>query len=977
MLRTFRLRLKQRTPGTHCPRTTTASRTLLIAVSLCCLALASTAQELGNVSGIVLNSWDGSPLSSVAISVRGTTLATQSDPSGRFSLNGLAPGDQALRFSKSGFASVLVTDVRVIPNQTTTVNANLRPEFFEMEEFEVTAEEIQEQTEKILIERQNSTSMMEAMGSDFLSKVGAGTAAESISKVSGATIVEGKFAVIRGLSDRYVSTTLNGAIIPSADPYRQSASLDLFPAQVIEQVTVSKTFTPDQPGAFTGGGIDIVTKSFPEKKFVTLSLGISFNSQATLNKNFLTYRGGGLDWAGMDDGTRALPAELQGQILPSAPVSTGAATSANHTRLLNDALRLDALTKALGSAEFSPRREPPPINESFSLSTGDTQKLFQRNLGYFAGVSYKQDYSFYEDAVSSRYQQGTQLKNQYRDSRGQSVVNWSGMVNLAYQLHENHELGFTFFYNQNGTDEARLQDQGFENNDESSTFRKSSLYWTERKLNTFQFKGDHTLPDAANLEFRWMLALTSTTQDEPDARFFNDNDANTGRGYESGANNPIPKDPTRYFRALGEDNLNAKLDWALPFKSWTPEDGKIKFGLFESGSDRSFSDQALYYPGSGGYQNDPNNFLKQENLGILGSRTNARNGNITFNWGRYIQSFNSRYTGEQEIQAAYLMSELPVLDGLKLVGGARYERTDFSVFSESYLASSVTGLRTNESNIQEGRFLPSLGLIYTLVTNMNLRLGYSQTLARPSSRELAAYYGYDPTIGDFIEGNPLLRMSSIDNYDLRWEWFFGPGELLSASFFYKSLSDVIERGDRKVDSEVITYLNRDTATLLGFEFEARKNLGIFTEALQRFSLGGNLALVQSEVQLTAEELLNKGQFFPDLKSTRPLYDQSPYILNLDLSYSNPDKGANASLIFNVAGPRITITKLNAEDVYEQPAPVLDFVISKKIGKNATLKFTVKNLLDPQIERTYGESSSLFYSSYSRGRTFGVSFSYDF
>lgn len=139
-----------------------------------------------------------------------------------------SPGDQALRFSKSGFASALVTDARVLIGQSTTVNGNLRPEFYEMEEFEVTAEEFTEQTEKILIERQKSSSMVEALGSDFLSKVGAGNAAESISKVSGATIVDGKFAVIRGLSDRYVSTTLNGANIPSADPYRQSASLDLF-----------------------------------------------------------------------------------------------------------------------------------------------------------------------------------------------------------------------------------------------------------------------------------------------------------------------------------------------------------------------------------------------------------------------------------------------------------------------------------------------------------------------------------------------------------------------------------------------------------------------------------------------------------------------------------------------------------------------------------------------------------------------------
>ena len=219
----------------------------------CCLGFEVLGQDAGAVVGIVVSSWDGAPLANATVTVRGTTLATQSDAAGHFKVAGVPVGNQTLRISKSGFASAVVTDITVLPAQTTTVNGNLRPEFYELEEYEVTAEEFTQQTEQILFERQKSSSMMEALGSDFLARVGAGNAAESISKVSGATIVDGKFAVIRGLSDRYVSTTLNGANIPSADPYRQSASLDLFPSQVIDRVVVSKTFTPDQPGAFTGG----------------------------------------------------------------------------------------------------------------------------------------------------------------------------------------------------------------------------------------------------------------------------------------------------------------------------------------------------------------------------------------------------------------------------------------------------------------------------------------------------------------------------------------------------------------------------------------------------------------------------------------------------------------------------------------------------------------------------------------------------
>jgi len=161
------------------------------------------------------------------------------------------------------------------------------------------------------------------------------------------------------------------------------------------------------------------------------------------------------------------------------------------------------------------------------------------------------------------------------------------------------------------------------------------------------------------------------------------------------------------------------------------------------------------------------------------------------------------------------------------------------------------------------------------------------------------------------------------------------------------------------------------------ELEARKSLDFFGESWKSFSLGGNLALVQSEVKLTSDEFVSKSQFFPHLEATRPLYDQSPYIVNFDIGYDNPKIGTSAALILNLAGPRIAITKLNADDVYEQSAPTLDFIFSKKIGRHATVKFSAKNLLDPKIERTYGASSPLLYSSYTKGRTFGLSFNYDF
>ena len=222
-----------------------------------------------------------------------------------------------------------------------------------------------------------------------------------------------------------------------------------------------------------------------------------------------------------------------------------------------------------------------------------------------------------------------------------------------------------------------------------------------------------------------------------------------------------------------------------------------------------------------------------------------------------------------------------------------------------------------------------------------------------------------------------MQMSSINNYDLRWEWFFRPGEILSVSAFYKDLKNAIERKYLTIDANFITFDNRKKASVYGVEFEGRKNLGFVDPNLDVFSVGGNVSLIWSETDLTAEEFSAKKALVRGAKRTRQLYDQSPYIINLDLNYDNPSSGTTAGLVFNVAGPRITIASLNTEDVFEQPAPGVDFLFSQKLGRHLTAKFAAKNLLNPISKRTYGENSSLIYSSYKKGMSFGLSLSYDY
>ncbi len=830
------------------------------------------------------------------------------------------------------------------------------------------------------LERSKDAASTEAFGSEQISKTGVSDAGAIVKNVSGATIVDGKFAVIRGLSDRYVTTTLNGAEIPSPDPYRRSAPLDLFPAQIINKVVIAKTFTPDQPGSYTGGGINIVTKSFPEKSFVNFGFGGSYNPQANLQDSFLTYDGGATDWAGMDDGTRALPSgPLSGNkfLFVDPPSSTGNPGTVQGRRNILNAEKVNAYTRAMGGAKFAPHETTAAFNHNFNISAGDTAYLLGRPLGVFGSLSYRRDFSSYEDGISQKWavdsvSQTDEWQKKYLDAKSTETVNWSGMVNLAYQLQPGHELGFAFLYNQNSEKTAQTL-QGVIR-DEDGIYYRDRLLWTERNLQTYQLKGTHTLRDAADIRFDWLAALSTTSQLEPDVRFFNYRQS--ASTFETGIADE-PKNPTRYFRDLAENNRNEKADLTVPFRNWNLDDGEFKLGLFDSFSKRDFLDRGIEYAGTDPFDGNLNTFLTPGNLGYIAT-TNPANERVSYTWPRHISTIReSLYTAESGIQAAYVMLDTPVLEKLRLVGGVRLESTSIKIHSESDVPSAITGLTTNDTKLKQTDILPAAGLIWAIRPDMNLRAHFSQTIARPSFRELAAYRSYDPILDDLLDGNPNLRMTSINNYDLRWEWFFKPGEILSVSLFYKSLKDAIERKYLDASGNSITFDNRDKGTVGGVEFEARKNLGFIDSFLDPFTVGGNVSLIWSETALTDAEYGTKRSIITDAKRTRQLYDQSPYIINLDLNYDNPRTGTGASLIYNIAGPRITIASLNTDDIYEQPAPGLDFVFSQKLGRNLSLKFNVKNILDPTIERTYGESSKLIYSSYKKGRAYGLSMSYDF
>ncbi len=275
--------------------------------------------------------------------------------------------------------------------------------------------------------------------------------------------------------------------------------------------------------------------------------------------------------------------------------------------------------------------------------------------------------------------------------------------------------------------------------------------------------------------------------------------------------------------------------------------------------------------------------------------------------------------------------------------------------------------------------LPSVNLIYSLDESMNLRFAYTNTIARPTFRELAPYLSFE-FVGDFLYvGNPNLKRTLVKNYDLRWEWFMNPGELMAVSGFYKDFTNPIESYIDPTfsdDNTLRSVKNVDRAVVYGVELELRKNLGFMSSYLENFKIGSNLSLVNSVVDVPQEEIDEKifnGDSNPE--KTRPFIGQSPYLFNVNLTYDNYESSTSAGIFYTLFGDRLFVTGRHATpDVYERGYGSLDLKVSQGIFNNFEISLAGKNLLNPEQIFSYRLDNGVVdkefnYSAYNQGRTF--------
>jgi TonB-dependent receptor len=858
-------------------------------------------------------------------------------------------------------------------------------------------------SQQLVNERMSDAFAADLLGADTIARLGDSTVGAALRRVPGITLVQDKFVYIRGLGERYTQTTLNGAQIPSPDLTRNVIPLDVFPTSIVQTLRVQKSWSPDQSANFGGGSVDIRTKGIPDGFATQLEIGSGLNSENPSNIN--SYAGGGDDWLGTDDGTRALSSTIlnavngyQGDpsvnnILyfmqrqdPSATLFD--AQSANRDLALALNRNVDLQEESV-SPDIKVRGS---IGNKFDVGT-DTQ------LGFNIGGSYQTDTRWRRTrtAVFATPEEQNGVREEATES-----VNIAGTLNLGASFLGEHDISTTTLYLRNTDDETEVFDFFNENRVKSSGlgFRDYRLEFEERNVTTNQAKGSHVLGSETREALPFLGKLLKWAPEETHVDWFwSDSTASTDIPNRVLITSETLTDPTTgsvldeavrltssaadyRFTELDDELQNYGWSATLP---WTTDNSYTEFsGGYDHGQKSRTYYQAQF---SLGYLNvsDPSvlagslsevfsdaNILAA-NTGAGGNQTYANN--IVFD--RQGSNSNS-YLAATMTDAAWGKVDWTWNETWRVAAGARWEdyrqvAVSWNPFGFSEDDPQVTtDVETLElGSFNEDKVYPAASITYMgdlWAETFQLRLAYSQTAVRPDLREITASSYIDPITGDLIRGNPGIEPADFDNFDLRAEWYFESGDNLTVTLFHKDITDPIEffeipAADTTIAREVV---NAESATLTGIEIEGLKDLGF---------LGGffDTMFLQANVTLQDSELVAGANANSPTNPTRTLTGASDYVANIMLGYDSPNDRHTASVIYNVFGERLFVAGRNgAPDGYEQPFQSLDFTYFWYPTPQMTVKLIAQNILGSTIDI---EREGVVVFEEDPGTTFALAFSW--
>jgi TonB-dependent receptor len=950
-------------------------RVLLLSIVAIFSSFGAFAQK-GTIRGIVIEDKSGEPLIGVSVVIQGTSIGAPTDLDGAFSFQA-EPGTYEVNASFISFETKVIKEVVVKAGEVTVLGTiRLGESVEQLSEVVVRAELIRETETALLTVKRKSSNIIDGISAETFQKIGDSDAASAIKRVPGVSIQDGQYVFVRGLGDRYTKTTLGQMNIPGLDPDRNAVQMDIFPTNLINNIIVYKSFTPELSADFVGGTVDIELKDFPDRKVSNFSISATYNPSMHFQSNFLDYNGGSLDFLGLDDGTRDLPfdARRNGQELGTANTTTqqGINQLSDITRKFDKNL---AAQKQINNL--------PDISAAYSR--GNQFDLGGYKLGYNLALNYNKSTTFYEEAVDAYYQKPqsnseTELlvDTRYNGALANTEVKLSGLAGLALKT-RNSKYALNYLRIQNGISRAgdRVVVRSLGN---FNTAVLDNLEYTERQLNNLILDGRHSFGNGSS-DLSWKLSGTISSVNDKDVRITpftvdEGTDELVIRSQEGG-------EPQRIWRLLDEQNYGARIDYVKNFKLYGLE-AKFKVGALQDYKTRNFElqDYSLRFFGSQNgldLDGNPDNLLLPEN--IIGQVEGVDDDNFgTYYNSRFSES--NAFEGAISILGTYVSGELTFTDQLKGIFGVRMEKYDQFFTGQNQSGSRVFD---NENVLNSTKFFPSLNLTYSPLETTNLRASYSRTVARPSFKEKSTIEIPDVLTGLTYIGNIDLVETDISNFDLRYEMFFKKGQTVSLGAFYKTFTNPIElvRSDARPDN--VTPKNVGDAQMIGAELEVRKDLSFISPRLENFSIKGNFTFTEAFVKIDSTEAegrkngLREGEEFSD---RRDFVGQPPYIINAGFDYLDFETGWEGSLAYNVQAATLAVVGVNrTADTYTVPFNSLNFNLSKSFGTDQKNKLGVRinNILGDIQEREFVSFGAENQIEYSRdpGTSFRVQYSRTF
>ncbi len=909
------------------------------------------AQQKGSIKGKVKDIVTAEDIPFANVVLEGANIGTATDMEGNFILQNVPVGTYSLAVSYVSYKKKVIDSIKVQSNKVLVVEISLEPDSETLGE--VVISEARETFSEIAVmsEIKLSKQVIVGISAEQISRSQDNTAAQAMARIPGVTVTDGRFVMIRGVSQRYNAVQLNGANAPSTEIDNRAFSFDLIPTGLIDRMLINKSGSAEYPGDFAGGVIRIYTKNVPDENFASLSFGLGYRMGTTGQEGFRDKRSS-TDWLGFDKSLRPLPKNMPAYVELLSLSEKGEAG-----KLLN--------------SNFLPQSYNimPDYKIGFTLGRsnmflGPVKLATINSLNYsvsFQNINYDR----------ARYQERsvidvvTPLQYKYKDDLSAQDVRVSAMSNWSIVINSKNRIEFRNSFNQLGESESVIRRGTEINQRPNDDDQNYAIRYLSRSIYSGQLNANHKLSPV--LTYDWVVGVTYISRNEPDFRRIRTFRAKT----DAGTNKPFRiqfapstslSEAGRFYSNLSEYNIFHSSNFEYKLKNTAEEKTPvIRFGVNVERRSRDFKARYLNYTLSGsGLTIDQEDSLRQlspdvaflpQNLGV-GVGWLLREGT----------TLAERYSASNQLVAGYVGSSIP-MGNLDLSVGLRVESN-----SQELLSATRAGVpaRGGQSVVSP---LVFVNLTYDFTETLLGRLAYNRTINRPEFRELAPFSFYDFVLDANFLGDPNLKICNINNYDARLEWYPNVGEILSIGGFYKSFKNPIELNlGNAGGSPQFTYGNAESATAFGIEVELKKNLeGLISGSkfFKNLTFSANASLIRSEVKLNVPfiidtaDVLNNSKIPFDNKfdsvfvvyaqdPQRPLQGQSPYVINAGLTYNDPETKTAVNISYNIFGPRIFAVGGRAfPTVWELPRHAIDISFTKSVAKNVEVKFGIQDLLNYQ------------------------------